>query len=344
MQIIYIKTKSPVSIGDKIKIDNITITITQQFIDDNKDMFEVIEETRYWKCIKEVTKNVFVVNKIYKLIENKTINDRFCFINEDGEDDSIDRVFVYFTPSTEQEYLLQVAKEKYPVGCKVRSLCDDKTHTVCHVPKWWNDSVIFTQSFVFIYQNGQWAEILKPILTTEDGKELYEGDSYWFCGTSVSRWSDSSMTNYKPYFVKFAINKEFAKECKFFSTKEACQEYIDKHKEKTLEDYEFKLSMQYNNSNVAKFVAADFIQEMKNLYPELYWYKVALLIRDDLNGDWKVDWNNDDYDHKYTVIKIRRRLDTIDYKITQCNAFYFKSAKDRDKFITLMGDKINYLF
>jgi hypothetical protein len=44
-KIIYLKIKTLISIGDKVKLNNVNITITQQFIDDNEELFSVTEET-----------------------------------------------------------------------------------------------------------------------------------------------------------------------------------------------------------------------------------------------------------------------------------------------------------
>lgn len=354
MQIIYLKTKTPISIGDKIKIDNITITITQQFIDDNKDMFKVVNETRYWKCIKETSGNVFIVNKIYKLIDNKSISDPYCFTSEYGPADRRPRPFDFFTPSTEEEYLLQVAKEKYPVGTRFRvvhnpqTICTVKSHDR-HINTFVNNNGLVINfikeeydmncNSASVYWNGKWADVVTPIFVTEDNVNIYEGDSYWFCGINVESWSDESMVNYKAYFVESARKAKFSNYCRFFSTKESCQEYIDKHKEKTLNDYENifiqDLINRINDKNAGLF--------FKNCYPELYWYKIALLIKDDLNDGWTGDWDNIDV-VKYVFNKDQNNISIHDNRCAQYNKFYFRSSELRDKFIILMGDKIDYLF
>lgn len=346
MQIIYLKTKTPVSIGDKIKVDNITITITQQFIDDNKGMFEVVEETRYWKCIKEDFFRKFSLNKIYKLNDNKTINDEYAFIDNNGEYNGMYyRNAEFFTPSTEQEYLLQIAKEKYPVGTRFKSVQTGviftvKTNSHRYV-KYLNGTGIDVEGVPYVYCEGKWAEVLKPILKTEDGKELYEGDSYWFCGIDGTEWKDKSMTNYTSYFVQYTEDKEFSNKCKFFSTKEACQAYIDEHKEKSLNDYEKMFTKLYERSGSSFYVG--LINELKSKFPELYWYKIALLIRDDLNGSDCVILNGTDRIYSPSKDEDEDVIMTSS-KNQLSGPFNFKDVDKLVKFSRLLGDKINYLF
>lgn len=69
----------------------------------------------------------------------------------------------------------------------------------------------------------------EPRLTTEDGVELYEGDSYWFIWLK----DVTASVNNKPFTPYLIENLEkqdedstWSKDAKFFSTKEAAKDYI----------------------------------------------------------------------------------------------------------------------
>lgn len=66
-----------------------------------------------------------------------------------------------------------------------------------------------------------YAQKVKPVFFTEDRVEIYEGDEYWFVDSSFNAYWNESIEGQE----KFRINK-------YFSTKEAAQEYIDQNKPK----------------------------------------------------------------------------------------------------------------
>jgi hypothetical protein len=78
------------------------------------------------------------------------------------------------------------------------------------IPKW------------VVENSNDWEEIVEkqPLFTTEDGKEIFEGDSvYWFLRSSTDYL-------YKINFVKDHLELDFKNIYAIFSTKEAGEEYF----------------------------------------------------------------------------------------------------------------------
>ena len=67
----------------------------------------------------------------------------------------------------------------------------------------------------------------KPLFTTEDGVRIFEGDEYWFVWVGIPAHRQEKL---KPYHIKKAkeleTNATWAEDARFFSTKEAAEEYI----------------------------------------------------------------------------------------------------------------------
>jgi hypothetical protein len=78
----------------------------------------------------------------------------------------------------------------------------------------------------FLLSGNDWIPIATPLFTTEDGVDIYEGDTYFGCG----KWPDGSPSGCIKDSVatdtrldrKYGWNKTF----KCFSTKEAAEEYV----------------------------------------------------------------------------------------------------------------------
>ena len=66
-----------------------------------------------------------------------------------------------------------------------------------------------------------WEEVKEPILTTEDGVDLYEGDRVYFYINIITK---SSILDTK--LMSFPPSKDF----KYFSTKEAAEDYVKLNK------------------------------------------------------------------------------------------------------------------
>lgn len=68
-----------------------------------------------------------------------------------------------------------------------------------------------------------WQKIKKPILFTEDGKELFEGDEFWY--VNVNDYSITYCNYIKNTYCKTKNHKDF-------STKELAEKWIEENKPK----------------------------------------------------------------------------------------------------------------
>ena len=67
-----------------------------------------------------------------------------------------------------------------------------------------------------------WEEVKKPILTTEDGVDLYDRDDYWYV----------YLANYDIHKSIVSIYSETHSTSKTFSTRQAAKDYVNLHKPK----------------------------------------------------------------------------------------------------------------
>lgn len=232
-KIIYLKNKIQVNIGDKLDINGITSTITEEFIEDNKDLFEIQEDKpEYVKCIHKEHKHV-KCGEIFKVIDysnKKSIE----VLNKIGN-----HIYLYATsvePTTKEEYdkycLLEEAKEKFPVGTKFKLIqAPHITVTIEEEDEFLvaKDGSISTSikskegyyKVIYNTYNDVWATKLEPLLKTEDGIDIYEGDSYWFVNKKT----------FHIEYSKHASNRcPSEKSLMYFSTKENAQKYINSNK------------------------------------------------------------------------------------------------------------------
>lgn len=204
-KIFYLKKSSglghftkEVKIGDIIDYNGINVIVTDELIKNNPSLFEV-EENKYWKCIKS----------------NDTL---------------------LFTPATKKEYLLQCTKDKYPKGTRFISILDGvTTHNVNE------NSIITFGEYVYpytgvvdiyaiqidghiVYLYTQWAEIIKPILRSHDGVDIYQYKVFYVVNKNHYTLYSKSFTHCNN--VSSEINKDF-EECILFSTIEAAEKWID---------------------------------------------------------------------------------------------------------------------
>jgi hypothetical protein len=71
-------------------------------------------------------------------------------------------------------------------------------------------------------------KVKQPLFKTEDGLDIYEGDDFWFVKHSVSpsidsMWCAKKVKNYDPFCSYFKYEPQYEK---YFSTKEAAEEYV----------------------------------------------------------------------------------------------------------------------
>ena len=124
---------------------------------------------------------------------------------------------------------------------------------------------------------------------------------------------------------------------KYFFHRENALAYIEKHKEKTLEDYENML-LRTNIDSVNAREECLFYHTLKKKEPKLYYTKILQLIADDLNDGWEPDFTN--YDEKW-CISIK---DIVHYVNLQIHGLvYFKESELAQKAKDILGEKIEYI-
>ena len=221
---------------------------------------------------------------------------------------------LFVVKDTMQE-LLDKAKRDYPVGTVFRSffgvMCTVKNRPRYSLGAY--DSILIDDTYV--YRDGRWAEILPLKFITEDGVSIY-GDmkTYAICRDELILELPSVYGGNSPTLI-------------YFYHKENALAYIEKHKEKTLRDYENSLSL-------------SMWGWFKIYEPKLYYTKVLQLIADDLNDGWVADFNSV-IDKKYHISY--NRIDFV-WTLNAQGIIVFKSEELAEKARDILGDKLEYLF
>jgi len=237
MRKIFYNSKE-VKISDVISISGINVTVTDELIADNPYNFSVLTTT-YLKChniLGMANENWYTINKIYKAepINTSTINIADN-INSQHEWDLNGNIFNYFQVSTKKEYekqqLLEEAKKKYPIGTMVKCLmdseifeiknynCDSAYSALEHGDIWFNGGD------VRVYNNNKWAEIVKPLFTTKDGKDIYDEETYLYACPSEDHNIYFPWENFE--HRKYRVRLLNTKKWNFFSTKETREKWIN---------------------------------------------------------------------------------------------------------------------
>ena len=190
--------------------------------------------------------------------------------------------------------------------------------------EWEDDGIYRKGKYGCVYNGHNWVEIIPKLFTTEDGVDIYKGDKCWYVNYLFTICGGNSQIDKSSKHDLF----------KWFSTKKAAQEYIDKHKEKTLKDYD--------NALIKDHLKSDKFKWLKATLPKLYWLHILQLIADDLNGDWK--WHPCVYH-----VRILSSTTNCGYQGVECRtgALYssaFKSKELANKAIKLLGDKLDIIF
>jgi hypothetical protein len=315
-----------VKIGDKVVINGVALKVTEQLIEDNPDLFKVAEEQEileYVECTKLVRGNTWpAIGEILPVTKpdcnGQQAIHNVCMVGS----------ILYkncFKPSTKEAWLLQEAKRRYPKGTKFRSAAQPDKRIIISdgIFNIWASGAGVSTNGMLIYYNDQWAEIVKPLFTTEDGVEIFKGDEYWWfydgLDPKIMHASDGAHENSgkKP-------------NAKYFSTCEAAEEYIAKHKEKTLEDYESELD------EITSISGYSVYRWLKDNDRKLYYTKVLNAIADDLNDEKCVN----------RIFIKRHGGDYIPIfdKESLRGTPMFASKSDAMKAIKIMGDKLDIIF
>jgi hypothetical protein len=355
MKIIYLEEKE-VKMGDKVSLNGAVVTVTQQLIDDLPNLFKVQDEQEimpeYVECIKEIDEiRGAELGEILKSWYDP--NKSFCyrFASKHGENgyDNFESFYRHFKPSTKEAWLLQEAKRRYPKGTKF-TIIDNKTFTSDGKFKYdesWRGHGDERQTIqCTVKEEGVldssvwdsvlgWAEIVKPLFVTEDGVEIFEGDEYLYINDAFDINVICAIKGCQSEYVKAR-----------FSTREAAEEYIAKHKGKTLEDYENILLQNFSKVEVDVVMVdkSDMYLWMKEYEEKSYYSIVLQLIADDLNGESEPKLGNDGVcainfdwrgDGKYNVDS---------WEATHTGKVLFSDRVNCKKAIKIMGDKLNYIY
>lgn len=267
---------------------------------------------------------------------------------------------------------LDEAIKRYPIGVKVVDLITSKTmeirsHNYTYDLSYQSPNQEIwliakergyrKRKGICVFKDGQWAKISKPILVTEDGVELYQGDTYCFISEYKKKFS--IITNSECVILEGDISESFSPDLKIFSSIKAAEEWVEKNKpkEKTLEDYEnLLLNLDENDDRIeskaylscgnSSYIKAHFFNIMRVHEPKLYWTKVLQLIADDLNGNWEPNYSNigNMYCNLYTINFDMGKYDTDSFRSSNTGKVYFKGKREGNRAIELMGDKLDVIY
>ena len=339
MKKIYYLQKHLVKIGDAIEHNGFKALVTEELIELNPELFKVEESIQpiYFKALKGI--KPFTTGRVYKQVNSTGSPTTIKLIADDNEEwviynwQSVNESISCFELTTKAEWdkqeLLDKAKRDYPAGTVFRSLlgniCTVKNKPCYNFGEY---NIIIIDGIYVVYRNGRWAEVLPLKFTTEDGVDIYEDMK-----TYLVNPNNNDITSCHGIWSGNAKKKNH----KYFYHKENALDYLEKHKEKTLEDYENKLLRTNINSINAREVCW-FYNTLKGKEPKLYYTKILQLIADDLNdGRYIHIRGNTSYNLSNT-----RNVNVHCGDDEGC--VYFKSRELAEKAKALLGDKINYLF
>jgi len=244
-----------VKIGDKIMLNSIICKLTQEIIDDNPNLFTILDEEikvpEYVECIRKPYDWIDTeIGDIYKTDTIGYAKGRYrILINGGGQ--TCEGVEDHFKPSTKEAYdnyqLILETKKLFPIGTKF---------IPAHTPTSKEHCIVTTNNFKMggnriialainneqyvspedypdhgntsynrnVYQDGKWAA--RYLFTTEDGVEIYESDSCFTVGKDFKNYGSvvCLISNSDKYY--------------YFSTKEAAEKFVKSKQTKSLQDYE----------------------------------------------------------------------------------------------------------
>jgi hypothetical protein len=144
------------------------------------------------------------------------------------------------------KWYLPKKKEKllFPIGTKFKHKHDDEHVYIIDAVQNnkvyidWKDNTSHKSIYAIkdaneYFKDGTWIEYKAPtpLLITEDGFEIFEGDSYYFIWI---KQPDLNQKVYVPYFVEDAKlleeEESWSKDAKYFSTQKAARNYIENNK------------------------------------------------------------------------------------------------------------------
>lgn len=348
----YYYLKQKVSLGDIIDFKGLKVEVTNNLIRSNPDLFVVEEELlpEYWECTDDGMGNEFTFSKIYKIQDRTDLEEWSNFIDDAGERNGFSpRNHKHFKPSTKEAFdrqeLLEEAKRRYPVGTRFKSAApwsSSEFYIVKGDPiNWQNTSYpdgVGNTDFGMLYANGKWAEIIKPIFKTEDGIDVYEGDTIYYVRKDF-KGSSNEIIEYRNYQGLYSgLNI-------YFSTKEAAEDWLSKNKPKDLQYYEDLLwDDNLSSGSVDNLIKhSDMYVCLKLTNPKLYWLKVLELIQQDLDEGWKADLVGS-HPNKWFIHSFRGKIGIDATDVLNRGQQMFKTRESAQKAIELMKDKLDIIF
>lgn len=346
-KIIYILDQLEVKMGDDVNVNGFNVTITQELIDKNPDFFKVEEVIPdFVEAKKTVDRGGETLKgRIYRT--KSTPESPYCWFDETSEDGctNSEDFWSLFNPSTSEKFevqeIMDKAKVDYPIGIKFIDAHVNPEKGVFTVSKY---EYHFDENYpqyegiiggkndngnnVFIWTKSMgWADKVMPLFKTEDGVEVFKGEKTFVIKKDTYVFPTQEPDRYvgdEPDFL-------------YFSTKAAALEYVDKHKTKTLYDYEREL-----------FRSSSLYSILKTKEPKLFNTKILQLIADDLNEGDKFVWGDDGNDFAYIIAKVYcdgvGEIAVHAFNWTNYGGVCFKSEALASKAVTIMGDKLNLIF
>lgn len=357
---------SNVCVGDVVGFNGLIVEVTEKLILDNPNLFKELPNPKYFKCIQSCFQ-YYTVGKIYKHTDNYEYFPRLINLLDDKSSERLigdwtnDYLSVgnnCFEPVTEEEFIeyekiqiIEEAKKLFPVGKRVSNFNINLNCTFNITGdkfKWYGKVLLIDGestetgcTYTVRSYDGIWAEVMKPILKTEDGVDIYEHDHYYTMDMIQGLDASISITN--DSVIPYVAGR------RYFSSRKAAKEWLDKHFLKNLSTYENSL---FEKNLPIKSVVdgievvssrALFYNIMKHREPKLYWNKVMQLIADDLNGDWVVK----DSCEKWMIGK--REANSwkpvpVKHTTVTYTDVYFKSQEIAEKAMKIIGKNLNEIY
>ena len=340
-----------VELGDVVELCGVKVEVNENLVKNNPTMFVCVEIPKYFKCIRSLNKKYWTIGKIYK--HESFDKYPLCIKIKSNEGEDVDMYnwdmqnlsINTFIPLTKEEVikyenllLLETAKELYKPNTVVNNKniigYDCGFIIKENIEFWINDignvlcfGTNLSGSFT-IYCNGVWAEIKDILFTTDDGVDIFKGDTYWY------------IYNNTVCCIVGAEHKVDVNDgTKRFSTKALAENHL---KNKNLKYYERVLqnSEEVVGSDHTKYTHGYIYFYLKTVNPKLYWTAILQEIANDLNGDWKVTEDCEKFmigfceknNWKPTVIK----HNSVIYADV-----YFKSKEAAEQAINIMGSTLS---
>lgn len=223
--------------------------------------------------------------------------------------------------------LLDEAKRRYPIGTVYKHFNSEHTTnspdmlTVSEMDHHFAfGTCIWVRSEEYngiVYEDGEWAEILPLKFTTEDGVGIY-GDMKTYL---VNPKDINDICLLHSTWEGNLVGSDY----KYFYYKENALAYIEKHKEKTLNDYENSLGLSVWNW-------------FKPHELKLYYTKILQLIADDLNDGRYI------HERGQVSFHINKEGGVNLHMGGDEGCVYFKSNELAQRAINILGDKLECLF